>query len=161
MPDTVSLKQIRALPPSIFGTIRWKTSVGQPTGDWRSGFRILCEEHTPTTFVDVGGGHYVPRPGVWKVITDSPPCRVLTTEGGYHAISFNLTGLHLSAFPDGCYRISPSLKGAWKPPGVLPALFTRAIQPISATFVLQKDNQIQSVEFEVVRRSWFFVGRSG
>lgn len=163
MPNSLSIEQLLALPPLIFGTIRWKSSIGVPRGDLCSGFSILVEEHTATQFRDAGGGHIEPIPGtgIWKVVADSLACYALSTEGDNRAVGFRVTGLHLNAFPDGRYRITPSLKGNWRTSGLLAALSYRAIEPISASVVLKKDDHIQSVEFEVVRRSLFSGQRLG
>jgi hypothetical protein len=40
MPNSLSIEQLLALPPLIFGTIRWKSSIGVPSGDLASGFSI-------------------------------------------------------------------------------------------------------------------------
>jgi len=82
-------------------------------------------------------------------------------QGDDRAVSFRVTELHLNAFPDGRYRITPSLKGNWRPSGLLAALSYRAIEPISASVALTKDDHIQSVEFEVVRRGLFSGRRLG
>jgi hypothetical protein len=163
MPNPLSLEQLLALPPLIFGTIRWKSSIGVPSGDLCSGFSILVEEHTATQFRDAGGGHYEPIPGtgIWKVVSDSLACYVLSTEGDNRAVGFRVTGLHLNVFPDGRYRITPRLKSNWRPSGLLAALSYRTIEPISASVVLKKDDHIQSVEFEVVRRGLFSGRRLG
>ena len=63
--------------------------------------------------------------------------------------------LNLNAFPDGGYRITPSLQATWRPSGLLAALGYRAVEPISASVILKEDNHIRTVEFEVVRRSLF------
>ncbi|HMH41857.1 MAG TPA: hypothetical protein VK557_00115 [Pyrinomonadaceae bacterium] len=163
MPNSLSIEQLLALPPLIFGTIRWKSSIGVPSGDLASGFSIRVEEHTTTQFRDAGGGHIEPIPGtgIWKVVTDSLVCHALSPQGDDRAVSFRVTELHLNAFPDGRYRITPSLKGNWRPSGLLAALSYRAIEPISASVALTKDDHIQSVEFEVVRRGLFSGRRLG
>jgi hypothetical protein len=163
MPNSLSLEQLLALPPLIFGTIRWKSSIGVPSGDLASGFSIRVEEHTATQFRDAGGGHIEPIPGtgIWKVVSDSLACYALPTEGDNRGVGFRVTGLHLNAFPDGQYRITPSLRGNWRPSGLLAALSYRAIEPISASVVLKKDDHIQRVEFEVVRRGLFSGRRLG
>jgi len=160
MPKTLSLEQLSRLPPSIIGTIRWKSGIGKPTGELCDGFSFLVEEHTATQFRDVGGGKYEPIPGtgIWKVVTDSVACRTLSTGDDHYAVGFHITGLHLTAFPDGQYRITPSLNGAWQPVGILALLARRVIEPMSASVILTDDKRIQSVEFDVIRRS-FFSGR--
>jgi hypothetical protein len=119
--------------------------------------------HTATQFRDAGGGHIEPIPGtgIWKVVTDSLACHALSPQGDDRAVSFRVTGLHLNAFPDGQYRITPRLQGNWRTSGLLAALSYRAIEPISASVVLKKDDHIRSVEFEVVRRSLFSGRRLG
>jgi hypothetical protein len=155
--ENLSLEQLVALPPTIFGIIRWTKYVGDPSDDRCGGFSILLEEHSATQFRDVGGGNYEPIPGtgIWKVLSDSLSCRALSDQGDDHVISFQITGLHLNAFPDGRYRITPVLRGNWRPSGLLAAFGYRAIEPRSASVTLKKDDHLQSIEFEVVRRSWF------
>ena len=153
--DAVSIEDLVALPPMIFGIIRWKKYIGRPMGDLCSGFNIRVEEHTATQFRAVGGGKYEPIPGtgIWKDVMDAVSCRELADEGDYHKLGFQVWGVHLNAFPDGRYRITPTLKGTWNRP-VNPVLFfgSRAIEPQSFSVVLKKDDHIQSVEFELVQR---------
>lgn len=153
--DTVSIEDLVALPPTIFGVIRWKKYIGRPLGDLCSGFNIRVEEHTATQFRAVGGGKYEPIPGtgIWKDVVDAVSCRELADEGDYHKLSFQVWGLHLNAFPDGRYRITPTLKGTWSRPAN-PVLFfgSRTMEPQSFSVVLKKDNHFQSVEFELVQR---------
>ena len=101
--DTVSIDDLVALPPTIFGVIRWKKYIGRPLGDLCSGFNIRVEEHTATQFRAVGGGKYEPIPGtgIWKDVVDAVSCRELADEGDYHKLSFQVWGVHLNAFPDG------------------------------------------------------------
>jgi hypothetical protein len=157
MPDVLSLEQLVALPPLIVGTIWWTSSIGAPTGGLCSGFDIRVEEHTVTQFRDAGGGNIEPIPGtgVWRIVADSVECREVSTERDSRRVRFQVTGLHLTAFPDGRYRITPHLQGNWHPSGLLSALSYRAIEPISASVILTKDAHIQTVDFEVVRRSAF------
>ena len=156
--DIVSIDELVALPPTIFGVIRWKKYIGRPTGNLCSGFNIRVEEHTATQFRAVGGGKYEPIPGtgIWKDIMDSLFCRELPDEGDYHKLSFQLwgRGIHLNAFPDGQYRITPTLKGTWGRATPVVLFGSRNIEPKSASVVLKKDNHIQSVEFELVQRPW-------
>ena len=81
--DTVSIEDLVALPPTIFGIIRWKKYIGRPMGDLCSGFNIRVEEHTATQFRAVGGGKYEPIPGtgIWKDVNDSLICREMADEG--------------------------------------------------------------------------------
>jgi hypothetical protein len=153
--DTVTTDELVALPPTIFGVIRWSRYIGRPMGDLCGGFNIRVEEHTATQFRAVGGGKYEPIPGtgIWKDVVDALSCRELVDEGDYHKLSFQVWGLHLNAFPDGRYRITPTLKGTWSRPAN-PVLFfgSRTIEPQSFSVVLKKDDHIQGVEFEVVQR---------
>ena len=153
--DTVSIEDLVALPPMIFGIIRWSKYSGRPTGDMCSGFDIRVEEHTATQFRAVGGGKYEPIPGtgIWKDVVDAVSCRELADEGEYHKLSFQVWGVHLNAFPDGQYRITPTLKGTWSRPANSVVFFgARTVEPKSASVVLKKDDHIRSVEFEVVQR---------
>jgi hypothetical protein len=154
--DAVSIDELVALPPTIFGIIRWKKYIGRPTGDLCSGFNIRVEEHTATQFRAVGGGKYEPIPGtgIWKDVVDALSCRELADEGDYHKLSFQIwgRGIHLNAFPDGQYRITPTVKGMWSRPNPVVLFGSRTIEPQSASVVLKKDDHIQSVEFELVQR---------
>ena len=155
--DTVSIDELVALPPTIFGVIRWKKYIGRPAGHLCSGFDIRVEEHTATQFRAVGGGKYEPIPGtgIWKDVNDSLVCQELPDEGDDHKLGFQIRGrdIHLNAFPDGQYRITPTLTGLWTRATPVVFLGSRNIEPKSAYVVLKKDNHVQSVEFEVVQRS--------
>ena len=154
--DAVSIDELVALPPTIFGIIRWKKYIGRPLGDLCSGFNIRVEEHTATQFRAVGGGKYEPIPGtgIWKDVIDSLFCRDLPDEGDHHKLSFQIWGreIHLNAFPDGQYRITPTRKGMWSRATPVVSFGSRSIEPKSASVVLKKDNHIQSVQFELVQR---------
>ena len=153
--DALSIEELVALPPLIFGVIRWKKYIGRPAGDLCSGFNIRVEEHTATEFRALGGGKYEPIPGtgIWKDVVDALTCRELPDEGDSHKLGFHVWGVHLNAFPDGQYRITPTLKGTWTRPLPIFLFFgLRTIEPQSASVVLKKDNHIQSVEFELVQR---------
>jgi hypothetical protein len=156
--DTVSIDDLVALPPTIFSTIRWKKYIGRPLGDLCSGFNIRVEEHTATQFRAVGGGKYEPIPGtgIWKDVVESVSCWDLPDEGDSHQLSFQIwgRGIHLNAFPDGQYRITPTLRGMWSRANPVAVVFLgyRTIEPKSASVVLKKDDHIQSVEFELVQR---------
>jgi hypothetical protein len=163
--DTVSIDELVALPPTIFGVIRWKKYIGRPAGHPCSGFNIRVEEHTATQFRAVGGGKYEPIPGtgIWKDLNDALVCQELPDEGDDHKLGFQIRGrdIHLNAFPDGQYRITPTLTGLWTRATPVVFLGSRNIEPRSAYVVLKKDNHVQSVEFEVVQRSrpwWTIVG---
>jgi hypothetical protein len=155
--DTVSIDELVALPPTIFGVIRWKKYIGRPAGHPCSGFNIRVEEHTATQFRAVGGGKYEPIPGtgIWKDLNDALVCQELPDEGDDHKLGFQIRGrdIHLNAFPDGQYRITPTLTGLWTRATPVVFLGSRNIEPKSAYVVLKKDNHVQSVEFEVVQRS--------
>ncbi len=89
-------------------------------------------------------------------MVDSVSCWDLPDEGDYHKLSFQIwgRGIHLNAFPDGQYRITPTLRGMWTRanPVAIVLFGYRTIEPKSVSVVLKKDNQIQSVEFELVQR---------
>lgn len=158
----LSVDQIVRLPPMIFGVIRWKGPIGDPIGDRCGGFDIRVEEHTATQFRDAGGhAEPIPGTGIWKAVLDSLSCRAIPDQGTEHSVSFSVTGLHLNAFPDGRYRITPSLRGDWRSSGVLALLGYRVIEPISVSVVLKKDDHFRGVEFEIVRRSLFSGRRLG
>ncbi|MEK6753757.1 MAG: hypothetical protein AABZ00_15985 [Chloroflexota bacterium] len=152
----LSLEELLRLPPMIFGTIRWKISVGKPTGDPCASFDIQVEEHTATEFRDAGGGNIIPEPGtgIFKLVSNSVSCWAQADQGDEHIIKFKVSGLHFNMPFDGYYRITPRLRGNWRPSGIF-AIGYRTIEPISANVVLKKDDPTQSCEFEVVRRSWF------
>jgi hypothetical protein len=154
--DIASLEELVALPPTIFGVIRWKKYIGRPAGHLCSGFNIRVEEHTATQFRAVGGGKYEPIPGtgIWKDVVDSLVCQELPDEGDYHKLGFQVRGpeIHLNAFPDGQYRITPTLTGMWTRATPVVLLGSRNIEPKSAYVLLKKDDHIQSVEFELVQR---------
>jgi hypothetical protein len=158
----LSVDQLNLLPPLIFGVIRWKGAIGDPIGDRCGGFDILVEEHPATRFRDAGG-HAEPStdPDIWKVVSDSVSCQALPDQGPEHAIRFRVTGLHLNGFPDGGYRITPSLSGNWSSSGVLALLGYRVIEPARVYVALTKDNHFRGVEFEVVRRGRFSGRRLG
>ena len=42
--------ELLRLPPMILGIIRWRKYIGQPAGDYCSGFNIRVEEDTATQF---------------------------------------------------------------------------------------------------------------
>lgn len=154
--SALSREELLRLPPTIIGTIRWKASAGRPSGDLCGGFDIVFEEHTATQFRDAGGhAEPIPGTGIWKTISGSTSCRSVAEEETYFSVSLRFIGLHVNVFPDGSYRVTPKLRGNWRPSGLLAALLGyRAIEPASYTVVLTKADPIQVVAFEVVRRSW-------
>jgi hypothetical protein len=99
--------------------------------------------------ITAGGGKY-------EEVVDCLSCRDLPDEGDYHKLSFQIRGrgIHLNAFPDGQYRIMPTLRGMWSRANPVAAVFLgyRTIEPKSASVVLKKDHHIQSLEFELVQR---------
>ncbi len=103
----------------------------------------------------MGGGHYAPEPGtgIWKTVPEGLTCRAIDEVGSDPFVSFQVAGLHLNAPLDGCYRVTPRLKGPWHPAGKLASLSYRSIEPISASVALKKERPVQSVSFEVIRRS--------
>jgi len=152
----LSPEQLLRLPPMIIGTIRWKISIGGPTGDASEAFDVKVEEHTATEYRDAGGGNIIPEPGtgIFKLVSNSVSCRMRSDEGDDHMIGFQVTGLHYNMPFDGFYRTTPRLRVKWRPSGIF-ALGYYVIEPISANVVLTRDHPIQSCEFEVVHRSWF------
>jgi hypothetical protein len=155
--DPISIDELMTFPPTIFGVIRWSKYIGRPAGDLCSGFNIRVEEHTATQFRAVGGGKYEPIPGtgIWKDVVDALVCREMPDEGDDHKLGFQISGrgIHLNAFPDGMYRITPTVKGLWTRTTAIAVLFgSRSIEPKSASVALKKDDQLQGVEFELVQR---------
>jgi len=138
--DIASVDELVALPPTIFGIIRWKKYIGRPAGHLCSGFDIRVEEHTATQFRALGGGKYEPIPGtgIWKDVNDALVCQELPDEGDYHKLGFQIRGrdIHLNAFPDGQYRITPTLTGMWTRSTAVVLLGSRSIEPKSAYVVL-------------------------
>jgi hypothetical protein len=153
----LTIEQLVRLQPTIVGIIRWKHFVGEPAGDPCAAFDILVEEHTATQYRDAGGGHIVPEPGtgIFKVVSPAISFRALSKEGENRAISFQVSGLHHTMPFDGYYRVTPTLKGNWHPSSIFAAAYL-AIVPVSTNAVLKIDAPVQSCEFEVERRSWFF-----
>ncbi len=143
--DTVSIEDLVALPPMIFGIIRWKKYIGRPPDDLCGGFNIRVEEHTATQFRIGGGGNYEPIPGtgIWKDVVDAVSCRELADEGDYHKLSFQVWGVHLNAFPMG--GIESRQLQRHVEPADYPVLFfgSRTIEPQSFSVVLKKDDHIQ------------------
>jgi len=151
----VSIDVLLRLPPRIFGTIRWKKSIGKPPGDLCSAFEIKVEEHTATEFRDAGGGVYLPEPGtgIFKSVPESVSCWTRAEEENYYSIGFQVSGLHFNMPFDGYYKITPVLKGSW--PSSIFAIGYRVVDPPSIRFYLKEDDRVQSGEFEVRLRSWF------
>lgn len=150
----LSVEAVLKLPPKLFGVIRWKKSIGSPSGDPSSGFRILVEERTPSEFRDIGGGVVEKIPGTWHLITDSAPCYSAPDEGDSHVVHFSVPDVHLNRL-DGTYRIAPQLTGNWDSRDLvfLDRLGFQQIDPLAWYIALRPDAHIATVEFEVVRRS--------
>lgn len=146
--------EVYRLGPMLFGRIRWAKGLGSPVGS-SSGFTVLAEEHTASQFrVGTGGIEVIPGTGIWKTIDESLPCRRLPDEGDQHVVGFTVPGVHLTAFPDGAYRVTPSLSGKWSRPWLQRRLGFRRIEPRSHTVTLTQGQHIRSVDFEVVYQPW-------
>jgi hypothetical protein len=153
--DALPLEEIRRLPPMLFGRIRWAKSLGAPIGDPCRGFSILVEEHTVSQFrVGPGGIEVIPGTGIWKMVTASAPCRSLPDEGDRYVIGFDVPDVHLNAFPDGKYRITPTVTGKWSRSPIQVLLGYKRIEPRSVYVSLTEDQHIRSVDFEVVHEPW-------
>ena len=153
----LSLDDVLKLPPMLFGIIRWDKSIGSPTGDLCSGFRIRVEERTPSEFRDAGGvAEKIPGTGIWQLVTDSAPCTPAPDEGDKHVVHFNVPGVHLT-FLDGVYRVTPQLTSNWGSQGrVFWNLFGfRQLDPLAYDIPLKPESHIATVEFEVLRKFRF------
>ena len=162
--EKLSVEDVRRLPPTLFGVIRWKKGIGNPAGDPAGAFRVRIEERTPSEFRAGPGGvaEKIPGTGVWRLINDSVPCTPAADEGDSHVVHFAIRDLHMNVF-DGVYRITAQLtNAAWDTRGLaFVYLFGyRQMDPISWYVALRPDTHIATVEFEVVRRS-FFLSRDG
>jgi hypothetical protein len=62
--EKLSVEAVLRLPPMLFGVIRWRKSIGSPSGDPCSGFRIRVEERTPSEFRAGPGGVIEKIPGI-------------------------------------------------------------------------------------------------
>jgi hypothetical protein len=151
-PEILSNEALHSLPPMLFGHIRWNKAVGNPQGDPCSGFRILVEERTASQFRMGSGGHpeVIPGTGVWKVVAGSAPCTPGPSNGEMQEVTFRVPSVHLNAFPDGKYRITPELVGEWHSPVTHVARGFRRVEPVSWHVVLRPDAHIVSVDFEVI-----------
>src|SRR5687767_6378201 len=104
--DILSNEAVLKLPPTIFGRIRWKKSLGAPIGDHSTGFRVFVEEHTVSKFrQSAGGAERVPGTGIWKPAI-SVPCWTAPDESDRHVVAFNIRDVHFNEFPDGKYRVT-------------------------------------------------------
>jgi hypothetical protein len=155
MNEILSFEQVFRLPPMILGVIRWERHIGEPSGSRCGGFHILVEERTATQFRVGSGGRPEPIPGtgIWKTLSSPVRCFDLPDEGEYRGVQFYIAGLNLNAFPDGGYRVAPTLKGGWRSSRFLNLGF-RTVEPFAQYVVLKEGQHIQNVEFEVVHHSW-------
>ena len=157
MPDPIlSIDEVLRLPPRIFGTIRWRKFIGRPAGDPCAGFSIKVEEHTATQFLSGPGGIHIPKPGtgIFKDVLEPVSCWARDDEESYHSIGFQVAGLHLNMPLDGYYKVTPALKGDWRPYSIF-ARGYRVVEPIYYKFYLKEEARVQSCEFEIKLRSWF------
>jgi hypothetical protein len=153
--DVLPEDEVRRLPPMLFGRIRWAKGLRSPIGEVSSGFAIRVEEHTVSQFqIGTGGIETKLGTGIWKTITESAPCRSLPDEGDRHVVGFDVPDVHLTAFPDGMYRVTPTLTGKWSKSLVQVRLGFRRIEPRFESVRLTPDHQIRYVDFEVVQEPW-------
>jgi hypothetical protein len=150
----LSEEEVFRLPPMLFGAIRWSRDLGVPAGDPAAAFTFLVEEHTVTQFEDNGGSiQPIPGTGIWL-----PPVTAESwtapDEGDLHVVRFNYPDAHLNGFPDGKYRVSVHLTGAW-PETLLERLSgRRVIEPLAWSVSLSKAQHIVSVDFQLIEESW-------
>jgi hypothetical protein len=162
--EKLSLEAVLKLPPMLFGVIRWKNSIGSPSGDPCSGFRIRVEERTPSEFRVGPGGviEKIPGTGIWQLVADAASCFPAPDEGDSCVVHFRVPDLHVNVF-DGVYRVAPQLTDNWESRGLafLDLLGFRQIDPLAWYVVLRADSHIATVEFKVVRRPWLSWSRGG
>jgi hypothetical protein len=154
--EAMSQDEIQRLPPMLFGRIRWAKGLGAPVGGPGSGFTILVEEHTVSQY-QIGPGGVIevkPGTGVWKTTTTSAPCRALPDEGDMHVVGFDVPDPHLNGFPDGKYRVTPTLTGKWTTSSVQVWLGTKRMEPRFDEASLTEGQHIRNLDFEVVREPW-------
>ena len=154
----LSRKDVLALPPMIFGAIRWARGLGAPVGDAASGFRVTCQEHTASQFrIGAGGIEVIPGTGIWLdpvvVAAYAAP-----DEGDQHVVRFIVPDVHLNMFPDGEYRVKVELTGNWSEPPLARMLGYRSIEPLASYVVLDKAHHIAGVDFRVDYAAWRFSG---
>lgn len=157
--EVLSGDAVFALPPMIFGKIRWNRDLGVPVGDPCSGFRIQSQEHTVTQFrMTDHGPAPIPGTGIWKPPV-SVPCSSAPDEGDQHVLTFVVPDVHLNAFPDGRYRMIVELTGNWDESRLKMMLMPgfRRIEPISYYVQLVKERHIASLDFEVVFQRQHFL----
>jgi len=152
------MADVLRLPPTLFGVIRWKKTIGNPLGDSASAFRVRLEERTPSEFrVGPDGPEKIPGTGVWRLVDDSVPCTPAPDEGDSHVVHFVIRDLHVNVF-DGAYRVAAQLTNVpWDTRGLafLYLFGYRQMDPLAWYVTLRPDVHIATVEFEVVRRSYF------
>jgi hypothetical protein len=148
--------EVHRLPPMLFGRIRWARGLGAPVGQPCSGFTIVVEEHTASQFRIGPGGviEVIPGTGIWKTTTGSAPCRTLPDEGDKHVVGFDVPDVHLNAFPDGTYRVTPTVTGKWTTSSIQVKLGIKGMEPRSQYASLTEDQHIRNLDFEVVREPW-------
>ena len=143
-------REVLALPPMLFGHIRWQKGLGAPIGDPASGFRVQCQEHTVSQFrIGPAGPEVIPGTGVWKAAV-TVPCTADPDQGDQHVVRFIVPDVHLNMFPDGKYRVTAELTGNWSLSPIQKYLGFRRIEPLAYQVSLTKENHIASVDFEVV-----------
>jgi hypothetical protein len=150
--DILSSEAVLQLPPMLFGSIRWSTSLGRPAGNPCGGFNIIAEERTASKFrIGASGPEVIPGTGIWKA-PQPVHCWAVPDEEADHVVRFKVPDVHLNVFPDGQYRVSVQLTGSWKQT-LLQRLSAgrRRVEPFSYYIKLTEGNHIVSVDFEVVR----------
>jgi len=152
--DPMSDAEVFGLPPMLYGRIRWAKGLGTPVGEPSSGFAVLAEEHTVSQFREgVGGIEVIPGTGIWKTLA-TVPCRDLPDEGDMHVVGFEVPDVHLNAFPDGAYRLTPTMTGKWSGSPLQAMMGFRRIDPRSYIGSLTQGRHIRAVDFEVVHQPW-------
>lgn len=111
------------------------------------------EEHTASQFrIGPGGAiEVIPGTGLWKTTAQSAPCPPLPDEGDMHVVGFDVPDVHPSAFPDGKYRVTPTVTGKWTTSSLQVKLGTKRIEPPYHHASLTQGQHIRNLDFEVVR----------
>ena len=153
--DAMLYDEVHRLGPMLFGRIRWAKGLGSPVGEPSSGFTVHAEERTASQFREGSGGiEVIPGTGVWRTIADALPCQHLPDEGDLHVVGFTVPDVHLNGFPDGAYRVTPTLSGKWSRPALQLRIGFRRVEPRSYAVSLTQGGHIRSVDFEVVYQPW-------
>jgi len=153
--DRFTDADILRVQPALLGIIRWKKAIGRPAGDLCGGFRIVVEERTPSKFREGPGGiEVIPGTGEWRPFTDSAPCTAAPDTADSYNVRFTVPGVHLNFF-DGKYRVAPQLTGNWDKSVFRYVSGPPSVEPRSWHVVLTKDRPVESIDFEVIRRSLF------